>query len=103
MKELVVYSFSGEANREAVWREAMRYRKLWYVIANCAFLLCWIFLSVLTARRWHRLAADSHFWAIALIGMFLLLWFYMLREKNSTLTIAAGVIALLASTKLAFP
>jgi hypothetical protein len=34
--------------------------------------------------------------------MFLLLWFYMIREKNSTLSIVAAALALLASTKMAF-
>lgn len=72
-------------------------------MAHAAFLLSWFALSVLTIRRWHNLPAESHFWAPGSICMFLLLWFYMLREKNSTLATVAAALALLATTRLSFP
>jgi hypothetical protein len=36
-------------------------------------------------------------------GMFLFLWLFMLREKNSTLSIVAAALAMLASMKVAYP
>jgi len=81
----------------------MKLRRLWLVMAHAAFLLSWFALSVLTIRRWHNLPAESHFWAPGSICMFLLLWFYMLREKNSTLATVAAALALLATTRLSFP
>ncbi len=81
----------------------MNLRKLWFVIANAAFGLAWLTLCVLTVQRWYGLPQDSHFWAPGSLAMFLLLWFYMLREKNSTLSVVAAALALFATTKLSFP
>lgn len=78
-------------------------RRLWFVMANAAFLLGWFALCVLTVRHWRELPADSHFWNPVCAAAFLLLWFYMLKEKNSTLSIATAVVVLLASIKMAFP
>jgi hypothetical protein len=81
----------------------MKLRRLWLIMANTAFGLCWAMLLGLAMRHWHELAPESHYWTPLCAAMFLLLWFYMIREKNSTLSIATAVLALLASIKMAFP
>jgi hypothetical protein len=81
----------------------MKLRRLWFVMANAAFLLSWFTLCVLTIRRWHEMSLDSRFWAPGSAAMFLLLWLVMIREKNSTLAVVTGAMALLASMKTAFP
>jgi hypothetical protein len=81
----------------------MALRKLWFMLANVAFGLCWFTYCGLAVYRWHNLVPDSHFWLPLGVAMFLLLWFYLIREKNSTLSIATAVLAMLASMKVAFP
>lgn len=77
-------------------------RRVWYFIANSAFLLCWALLCALTVRQWHEITAGSRFYAPIAIAAFLVLWSYMLREKNGTSSIAVAAVALLASLKMAF-
>jgi len=75
----------------------MNLRRLWFVMANAAFLSSWLTLCVLAIRHWPKLPPDSHVWAPGSAAMFLLLWLYMIREKNSTLSIVTAALALLAS------
>jgi hypothetical protein len=73
-----------------------------YLTANTAFLLTWLSFCTRTVVRWQGSTPTSEFWAAGCAAMFLLLWFYMLREKNSTLAVVTMMLTLLASTHMTF-
>jgi hypothetical protein len=79
----------------------MNLQKLWFWLSNIAFALVWLSLLVRTLRHWNAVPVASHFWLVDLNAIFLLLWAYLLREKNSPTCIAIASFALLAAMRTA--
>ena len=64
--------------------------------------LGWVGFCFRVIRGWHASPSGAHFWGIYLAVAFPLLWYSMLRERNSFLTLTGVTLVLLGVLGISF-
>jgi hypothetical protein len=94
----------------AVWRawgagllrgRISRSDKVVFVIANVSFLISWSAFCVHLAKRWHYVPVDLRSDASGLALTFFVLWFYLVRERSSSLCLMLACLAFWTASQLA--
>jgi hypothetical protein len=72
-------------------------KRVYFAMANSSALVLVAALCVRLIRHWRTTTGDFHFWVVGLTLVFALEWVFLLREKNSTLSLASAALVLFAA------
>jgi hypothetical protein len=74
--------------------------KIIFYVANAVFVSSWVLLCVGFARHWHGMSQRMHWDGVFLLAMFIMLWFYLLRERHSSWCLFVAAFTLVSVTNL---